>query len=153
VSSRETSVTTESFASVGKSFLAKSALSFNSLIAVGISTLERNCTVIADTLLNEFEVIVSIHFILLTCFSIFFVTRSSIISGLAQGMVVTTVPIPIWTSGLDSSGRAFSDINQAMIIIIISKIRNLVLSKKKLKKELSRLLSYSSFSRYFDLIW
>gem|GEM_PF-1898985 len=41
-SSRDISVTTGSFASVGKSFLVKSALSFNSLMAVGISFVDKN---------------------------------------------------------------------------------------------------------------
>jgi hypothetical protein len=78
------------------------------------------------------DVIVSIHLILLICFSNFLVTRSSTISGLAQGSIVTTVPIHIFTSGLDSRGRVLADNNQAMTIITTRRIMNLVLVKKKL---------------------
>jgi hypothetical protein len=58
-----------------------------------------NWTTIEDRELREFDDIVSIHLTFQISFSSFFVTRSSMVSGLAQGIVTTTDHIPRTTSG------------------------------------------------------
>gem|GEM_PF-3231813 len=90
--------------------------------------------------------------ILLICFSSFLVTRSSTISGLAQGRVVTTVQIQIFTSGLDSSGKLLADITHAINIMITKSTINLVFVKKKFDHESLSFSSNSNFCKYFDCI-
>jgi len=58
------------------------------------------------------------------------VTKSSTVSGLAQGKVVEINAIPISTSGVDSSGKLLSPKNQAIVMTIITSQVNLVLSIK-----------------------
>jgi hypothetical protein len=90
---------------------------------------------------------VSIHFTLAICFSIFFVTKSSIVSGLAPGKAVEITAIQISTSGEDSKGKPLSHKNHATNITIIISQVNLVLSMKKAIQESLSFSSNSSFSR------
>ncbi len=152
VSSNENSFTIGSFVSEGKFGFTVSTLSFNSRIAEAISTFDLNCMTIEDTEFFEVDVIVSIHFIFAISFSNFFVTRSSIISGLAHGSMETTLHIHICTSGFDSRGKDLREISHAIVTIMTKSIINLVLSKKNALQDELSFSSYFSWSRYLDFI-
>jgi hypothetical protein len=147
VSSKEISLTAGSFASFGNLDFAKSTLSLKSLITSFESAFDKKRTIIEETELLLVEVIVSIHSTFHISFSSLEVTKSSTLSGLAPGRVVTTTAIQISTSGVDSKGKLFNPKNPVITTKAITSQVNLILSTKKLHQEVFNFSSNSKFSK------